>query len=240
MKQLVITNLFKTYKKRCVVNNVSFSMNPGEIVGLLGPNGAGKTTSFYMVIGLVNPDSGAVCLNDVDITKLPIFKRVRMGLGYLPQEASVFRKLNVEDNISLVLENSRFDYYKRKDRLEYLIERFGLEKIRKNSSSTISGGERRRIEIARTLALEPDFILLDEPLSGIDPIAVTEIQEIVKELSNSGIGILITDHNVRETLSICDRAYLLNQGVIEVAGSAEELISNEKAKKFYFGESFKL
>jgi lipopolysaccharide export system ATP-binding protein len=233
-------NLVKIYGSRTVVNNVSFNVKQGEIVGLLGPNGAGKTTSFYQVVGLVKPDKGAVFLNDIDITKLPMYKRAQMGIGYLPQEASVFRKLSVEDNISAVLEMTKLSKAAQKEKLESLLDEFRLQKVRKNNGDTLSGGERRRTEIARALAVDPKFILLDEPFAGVDPIAVEDIQSIVAKLKYKNIGILITDHNVNETLSICDRAYLLIDGKIFEHGTAEELAGNEQVRRLYLGRNFEL
>jgi lipopolysaccharide export system ATP-binding protein len=233
-------NLVKIYGSRTVVNNVSFNVQQGEIVGLLGPNGAGKTTSFYQVVGLIKPDEGEVFLNDINITKLPMYKRAQMGIGYLPQEASVFRKLSVEDNISAVLEMTKLSKAEQKEKLESLLEEFRLQKVRKNNGDTLSGGERRRTEIARALAVDPKFILLDEPFAGVDPIAVEDIQAIVAKLKYKNIGILITDHNVNETLSICDRAYLLIDGKIFEHGTAEELASNEQVRRLYLGRNFEL
>lgn len=233
-------NLIKTYKGRTVVNNVSIQVSQGEIVGLLGPNGAGKTTSFYMVVGLIKPDEGKVFLNEEDITKLPMYKRAQMGLGYLPQEASVFRKLTVEDNIMSVLEMTKLTKAERQHKLETLLDEFNLHKVRKNNGDSLSGGERRRTEIARALAVDPKFILLDEPFAGVDPIAVEDIQTVVAKLKYKNIGILITDHNVNETLSICDRAYLLIEGKIFKHGTAEELANDEKVKRMYLGTNFEL
>lgn len=233
-------NLIKIYGKRTVVNNVSFEVSQGEIVGLLGPNGAGKTTSFYQVVGLVKPDSGQVFLNDINITNTPMYKRAQMGIGYLPQEASVFRKLSVEDNIKAVLEMTKLSKLDQKEKLESLISEFRLQHVRKNNGDTLSGGERRRTEIARALAVDPKFILLDEPFAGVDPIAVEDIQEIIAKLKYKNIGILITDHNVNETLSICDRAYLLIDGKIFKHGTAEELASDEQVKRLYLGRNFEL
>jgi len=233
-------NLVKIYGSRTVVNNVSFNVKQGEIVGLLGPNGAGKTTSFYQVVGLIKPDAGEVFLNDINITKLPMYKRAQMGIGYLPQEASVFRKLSVEDNISAVLEMTKLGKAAQKEKLESLLEEFRLQKVRKNNGDTLSGGERRRTEIARALAVDPKFILLDEPFAGVDPIAVEDIQAIVAKLKFKNIGILITDHNVNETLSICDRAYLLIDGKIFEHGTAEELAGNEQVRRLYLGRNFEL
>jgi lipopolysaccharide export system ATP-binding protein len=232
--------LVKTYNGRTVVNKVSFSVSQGEIVGLLGPNGAGKTTSFYQVVGLVKPDSGEIFLNDKNITDLPMYKRAQMGIGYLPQEASVFRKLSVEDNITAILEMTSLSKKDQKEKLESLLKEFRLEHVRKNNGDTLSGGERRRTEIARALAVDPKFVLLDEPFAGVDPIAVEDIQEIIAKLRYRNIGILITDHNVNETLSICDRAYLLIDGKIFKHGSAEELASDEQVRRLYLGRNFEL
>ena len=233
-------NLVKRYGKRTVVTNVSFNVKQGEIVGLLGPNGAGKTTSFYMTTGLVIPNGGRIFLDDKEITKYPVYKRARAGIGYLAQEASVFRKMTVEDNIASVLEltGKPLDY--QKDKLESLIAEFRLQKVRKNLGDRLSGGERRRTEIARCLAIDPKFIMLDEPFAGVDPIAVEDIQYIVWKLKDKNIGILITDHNVRETLEVVDRAYLMFQGRILVEGPSEFLINDKKAKEVYLGESFKM
>jgi len=232
--------LTKNYGKRTVTNKVSFQVGQGEIVGLLGPNGAGKTTSFYQVVGLVKPDEGDVFLNDINITKLPMYKRAKMGLGYLPQEASVFRKLTVEDNIAAVLEMTKLTRAQQKEKRETLIEEFNLAHVRKSNGDVLSGGERRRTEIARALAVDPKFILLDEPFAGIDPIAVEDIQSIVTKLKYKNIGILITDHNVNETLSICDRAYLLIEGKIYKHGTAEELAKDEQVRRLYLGRNFEL
>ena len=232
--------LVKYYGKRAVTNNVSFQVGQGEIVGLLGPNGAGKTTSFYQVVGLIKSDEGKVFLNDLDITKLPMYKRAKMGLGYLPQESSVFRKLTVEDNIAAVLEMTKLSRKDQKEKLESLIAEFHLGHVRKNNGDVLSGGERRRTEIARALAVDPKFILLDEPFAGIDPIAVEDIQSIVTRLKYKNIGILITDHNVNETLSICDRAYLLIEGKIFIEGTAEELAKDEQVRRLYLGRNFEL
>ncbi|MDA9555210.1 LPS export ABC transporter ATP-binding protein [Pelobium sp.] len=233
-------NLIKKYKQRVVVNNVSFHVNQGEIVGLLGPNGAGKTTSFYMIVGLIRPNEGKVFLDDQDITEDPMYRRAQKGIGYLAQEASVFRKLTVEDNIKAVLEMSSLKKEEQKEKLETLIDEFSLHKVRKNRGDLLSGGERRRTEIARALAADPKFILLDEPFAGVDPIAVEEIQTIVARLKNRNIGILITDHNVNETLSITDRAYLLAEGNIMLTGTPKEIADNEMARKFYLGQHFEL
>ena len=233
-------NLVKKYGRRTVVNNVSFEVNQGEIVGLLGPNGAGKTTFFYMVVGIVKPDEGNVYLNDEDITALPMYKRAKMGIGYLPQEASVFRKLSVEDNITAVLEMTKLTKAEQQHKLESLLEEFRLTHVRKSPGDVLSGGERRRTEIARALAVDPKFILLDEPFAGIDPIAVEDIQTIVARLKYKNIGILITDHNVNETLSITDRAYLLFEGKILKSGTAEDLANDEQVRKVYLGQHFEL
>ncbi len=233
-------NLVKKYGARLVNDNVSYQVEQGEIVGLLGPNGAGKTTSFYMAVGLVKPNSGHVYLDDRDITKLPMYKRARLGLGYLAQEASVFRQLTVEENIKAVLEMSDLSRQDQKQKVEDLIEEFSLEHVRKNKGMVLSGGERRRTEIARALAVDPKFILLDEPFAGVDPIAVEDIQSIVAKLKHRNIGILITDHNVNETLSITDRAYLLFEGKILKQGTAEELAADEQVRRVYLGQSFEL
>ena len=233
-------NLVKSYGSRTVVKNVSFNVSQGEIVGLLGPNGAGKTTSFYQVVGLIKPDSGEVFLNDLNITKLPMYKRAQMGIGYLPQEASVFRKLSVEDNVLAVLEMTKLSKSQQKGKLELLLSELRLEHVRKNNGDTLSGGERRRTEIARALAVDPKFILLDEPFAGVDPIAVEDIQEIIAKLKFKNIGVLITDHNVNETLSICDRAYLLIDGAIFKHGTAEELAGDEQVRRLYLGKNFEL
>jgi lipopolysaccharide export system ATP-binding protein len=233
-------NLVKVYSGRTVVNKVSIEVKQGEIVGLLGPNGAGKTTTFYQVVGLIKPDEGEVFLNDEDITKLPMYKRAQMGIGYLPQEASVFRKLSVEDNIAAILEMTKFSKQEQKEKLESLLDEFHLHHVRKSNGDVVSGGERRRTEIARALAVDPKFILLDEPFAGIDPIAVEDIQAIVAKLKYKNIGILITDHNVTETLSICDRAYLLIEGKIFKHGTAEELAKDEDVRRLYLGRNFEL
>jgi lipopolysaccharide export system ATP-binding protein len=233
-------NLQKTYRRRKVVNDVSLEVNQGEIVGLLGPNGAGKTTSFYMIVGLIKADSGKIFLDDEELTKQPMFKRAQHGIGYLPQEASVFRRLSVEDNIAAVLEMTKLSKEEQKEKLESLLNEFGLQHVRKNMGNSLSGGERRRTEIARTLATNPKFILLDEPFAGIDPIAVEDIQLIVSNLKLKNIGILITDHNVQETLSITDRAYLLFEGKILKSGTSEELANDEQVRKVYLGQNFVL
>ncbi len=238
--KLYTEHIRKTYKGRPVVNGVSVEVNQGEIVGLLGPNGAGKTTSFYMMVGLVRPDEGSVFLDDVEITKLPMYKRAQMGIGYLPQEVSVFRKLSVEDNILAILEMTSMSKVERYEKLEQLLEEFSLTHVRKNLGNRLSGGEKRRTEIARALATNPKFVLLDEPFAGVDPIAVEDIQSIISELKKRNIGILITDHNVQETLSITDRAYLLFEGSILKSGTAEELASDEQVRKVYLGQNFVL
>lgn len=233
-------NLVKSYGRRTVVDDVSIEVGQGEIVGLLGPNGAGKTTTFYMVVGFIKPNEGRVFLDNEVITDLPMYKRARKGIGYLPQEPSVFRKLSVEDNIKSVLEMTRLSRAEQKKKLESLIDEFGLEKVRKNIGDSLSGGERRRTEIARSLAVDPRFMLLDEPFAGIDPIAVEDIQSIVSKLTEKNIGILITDHNVQETLSITNRAYLMFEGRILLSGSAERIAEDPIAKKFYLGKHFEL
>lgn len=233
-------NLVKKYKARTVVNRVSVEVSQGEIVGLLGPNGAGKTTTFYMIVGLIKPNEGDIYYNETRITNYPVYKRAQTGIGYLAQEASVFRNMTVEDNIRSVLEMSKFPKDYQKERLETLLEEFGLNRIRKSLGIQLSGGERRRTEIARALALNPKFILLDEPFAGVDPIAVEDIQEIVAKLKTKNIGILITDHNVHETLSITDRAYLLIEGSIFKAGTAYELSEDEQVRKLYLGKNFEL
>jgi lipopolysaccharide export system ATP-binding protein len=238
--KLSANNIVKKYGARTVVNGVSFDVSQGEIVGLLGPNGAGKTTSFYMVVGLVIPDQGSIQLDDKIITNEPMYKRAQLGVGYLPQEASVFRTLSVEDNIKAVLELTPLTPVEQKDKLESLLEEFGLTHRRKYIGSHLSGGERRRTEIARALATNPNFILLDEPFAGVDPIAVEDIQRIVEQLKTKNIGILITDHNVQETLSITDRAYLLYDGKILKSGSAEELAADEQVRRVYLGQNFEL
>lgn len=238
--RLYTENLVKRYRSRTVVNDVSIDVKRGEIVGLLGPNGAGKTTSFYMIVGLIAPNQGKIYMNDEDITGLPVYKRAQKGIGYLAQEASVFRKLSVEDNIKAVLEMSNLAKDEQKERLESLLREFGLDRIRKSKGFQLSGGERRRTEIARALAIKPKFMLLDEPFAGIDPIAVEDIQEIVSRLKDKNIGILITDHNVHETLSITDRAYLLFEGSIMKSGTSNELADDEKVRRLYLGKKFEL
>ena len=238
--ELRAEHLVKKYKKRKVVNDISVKVNQGEIVGLLGPNGAGKTTSFYMIVGLIKPNEGNIYLDDEDVTDLPMYKRAQRGVGYLAQEASVFRKLSVEDNILAVLEMTKLSKKEQKEKAESLLEEFSLTHVRKNLGQVLSGGERRRTEIARVLAVDPAFVLLDEPFAGVDPIAVEEIQTIVAQLKNKNIGILITDHNVNETLSITDRAYLMFEGKLLKAGTAEELANDEQVRKVYLGKHFEL
>ena len=243
--KLIVRHLQKTYGKRTVVSNVSLDVSSGEVVGLLGPNGAGKTTSFYMIVGLVPADDGIIELDGIDLTRLPIHKRASMGLSYLPQEASVFRKLNVEDNIRAVLELQKKDgkplsRMEIEQKLDNLLAELQIEKLRTNSALSLSGGERRRVEIARALATDPRFILLDEPFAGIDPIAVIEIQRIVRFLKERGIGVLITDHNVRETLGICDHAYIINQGTVLASGHPDDIIENESVRRVYLGEHFRM
>lgn len=240
MLKLRSESLIKTYKSRVVVNNVTVEVNQGEIVGLLGPNGAGKTTSFYMIVGLIPPDKGKIFLGDTELTDLPMYKRAQLGVGYLPQEASVFRNLSVEDNIAAVLQMTALTKPQQKERLEILLSEFGLNRVRKSMGNVLSGGERRRTEIARALATDPKFILLDEPFAGIDPIAVEDIQRIVEKLKQKNIGVLITDHNVRETLSITDRAYLLFEGKILKAGNAEQLAEDPEVRRVYLGQNFEL
>lgn len=233
-------NLVKTYKNRNVVDGVSISMKKGEIVGLLGPNGAGKTTTFYMIVGLEHPTSGAVYIGEEEISNLPMHKRSRLGIGYLAQEASIFRKLSVEDNLRAILETTDLSKEEREAKLESLLDEFNVQHVRSRRGSELSGGERRRVEIARCLAIEPNFILLDEPFAGVDPIAVADIQSIVSYLKQRGIGILITDHNVRETLSIVDRAYILSEGRILIEGDSRTIAESEVARKFYLGENFSM
>jgi lipopolysaccharide export system ATP-binding protein len=233
-------NIVKKYRKRTVVKGVSFEVNQGEIVGLLGPNGAGKTTSFYMIVGLIQPFSGKIFLDNEDITNQPVYKRAKKGIGYLAQEASVFRNLSIEDNLRAVLEMTNYSKQYQKEKLETLIEEFGLQHIRKSLGNQLSGGERRRTEIARALAIDPKFILLDEPFAGVDPIAVEDIQSIVSKLKERNIGVLITDHNVHETLTITDRSYLLFEGSILKAGTAEELAADEVVRRVYLGQNFEL
>ena len=232
--------LVKVYKKRVVVNQVSLRVEKGEIVGLLGPNGAGKTTTFYMIVGLEDPDSGEIFVSDINISHLPMYRRAKLGISYLPQEASIFRKLTVEENIMAILEMLNITSQERKEKLEKLLDEFNVQHVRERKGTELSGGERRRVEIARCLALEPEFILLDEPFAGVDPLAVADIQQIIKYLRERGMGILITDHNVRETLNIVDRAYILNEGKILLEGNSAEIAESPIAKKFYLGDNFKL
>jgi lipopolysaccharide export system ATP-binding protein len=238
MQILQTQEISKAYRGRKVVDDVSISVEQGEVVGLLGPNGAGKTTSFYMIVGLISPDSGSVMLNDDEITNLPMYLRARKGISYLPQEPSVFRRLTVEENLLAILETLSMNGRGRRDRMNQLVEQLGLEKVRHNKGYALSGGERRRVEIARSLAISPSFLLLDEPFSGIDPIQVLELQRIISDLRRSGIGILVTDHNVRETLAVTDRAYIINNGKIFRAGTPEALGRDPEVKRVYLGESF--
>lgn len=238
--ELIAKNIKKAYGGRTVVKDVSLSVAQGEVVGLLGPNGAGKTTSFYMIVGLVKADHGNIFLDDEKLTSDPLHKRAMKGIGYLPQEASVFRDLSVEENIEAVLENRDLPSIERKNLLENLINDFRLNHVRHSKGSALSGGERRRVEIARTLALEPKFVLLDEPFAGVDPLAVSDIQHLIQGLKERNIGVLITDHNVRETLGIVDRAYIMNQGELLVSGKPDELVKDERARKFYLGEEFRM
>ncbi len=238
MSVLTAENLVKRFKKREVVKGVSLNIKGGEVVGLLGPNGAGKTTTFYMIVGFIRADNGRITIDDEDITHFPMYKRARMGIGYLPQEASVFRKLTVEQNILAVLESTGLNRRERMAKADFLLNELGIEHVRKQKAYTLSGGERRRTEIARALAVEPKFLLLDEPFAGVDPIAVFDIQSIIVKLKENGLGILITDHNVRETLRITDRAYIMNEGEILVSGTSDYLVNNEKAKKIYLGINF--
>lgn len=233
-------DLIKIYGERTVVNNVNIKVQQGEIVGLLGPNGAGKTTTFYMIVGIEHPNSGSVTLDDRDITPLPMFERARAGIGYLPQEASIFSKMSVEDNLFAVLETNTSSSKKRKEKVDALLDEFRLQHVRKSMGSALSGGERRRVEIARALASDPAFILLDEPFAGIDPIAVADIQGMIAHLAKRGIGILITDHNVRETLSIVDRAYILSEGTILTEGNSEQIANDPQARKYYLGDKFSM
>jgi lipopolysaccharide export system ATP-binding protein len=238
MNTISVSNLVKIFKKRRVVKDISFNIHEGEVVGLLGPNGAGKTTSFYMIVGFIKADEGTIRLNEEDITHVPMFRRALMGIGYLAQESSVFKKLTVEQNIMAILENTSLGSKERKKKMDYLIDDLGIAHVRKQKAYTLSGGERRRTEIARALATEPKFLLLDEPFAGVDPIAVFDIQGIIGQLKDKGLGILITDHNVRETLRITDRAYIMNEGEILVSGSSEDLVNNEEAKRIYLGLNF--
>ncbi len=244
MKNLIRTirteKISKIYNGRKVVNEASISVSQGEVVGLLGPNGAGKTTTFYMIVGMVRPDSGHIFLDDIEMTEEPMFRRARLGVGYLPQEASIFRKMSVQDNIMAILETQGLKRAARKERLEELLEEFKITHIRKTKAMSCSGGERRRLEIARALAANPDFLLLDEPFAGIDPIAVADIQSVISSLRDKGMGVLITDHNVRETLSITNRAYIMYKSQVLTEGSSDYLANNEEAKRIYLGESFRL
>jgi lipopolysaccharide export system ATP-binding protein len=240
MRTLETCEISKTYRGRKVVDDVSVSLGQGEVVGLLGPNGAGKTTSFYMIVGLIGPDSGRILLDREDITQLPMYLRARRGISYLPQEPSVFRKLTVEDNLMAILETLPMSARERRERVARLVEQLGLEKVQQNKGYMLSGGERRRVEIARSLAIEPSFLLLDEPFSGIDPIQVLEIQRIIFDLKRANIGILVTDHNVRETLAVTDRAYIINNGKIFRAGSPEALGRDPEVRRVYLGENFTL
>jgi lipopolysaccharide export system ATP-binding protein len=240
MTALKAAGLVKSYKGRQVVNDLSLELGSGEVVGLLGPNGAGKTTAFYMIVGLIPCDSGRIQLGDQDVTLLPMHRRAQLGLGYLPQEASVFRRLSVEDNVLAILETRNMDRGAREQRLEQLLEELRIGHVRRTLGQALSGGERRRVEIARALAAEPRVMLLDEPFAGVDPLSVLDIQRIIRELTQRGIGVLITDHNVRETLGVCGRAYIVNQGSVIAAGTAEEVLANPQVREVYLGESFRL
>jgi len=240
MTALKATDLAKSYRSRQVVRDLSLELASGEVVGLLGPNGAGKTTAFYMIVGLVPCDAGRILLGEIDLTLLPMHRRAQLGLGYLPQEASVFRKLSVADNIMAILETRNMERAAREERLEQLLEELRIGHVRKTLGLSLSGGERRRVEIARALAAEPRFMLLDEPFAGVDPLSVLDIQRIIRELTQRGIGVLITDHNVRETLGVCARAYIVNQGTVIAAGTAEEVLANPQVREVYLGESFRL
>ena len=233
-------DLVKIYRNRTVVNHVSVSVKQGEIVGLLGPNGAGKTTTFYQVVGLIKPDEGQVFLDDIEITRLPMYKRAQLGIGYLPQEASVFRKLSVEDNIMAILETRDLDEMARQERLEQILGELRIAHVRKSLGIALSGGERRRVEIARALAAEPRFVLLDEPFAGVDPLSVIDIQRIMTELTAKGIGVLITDHNVRETLGVCGRAYIVSGGTVIASGTSEEILANPQVREVYLGQTFRM
>jgi lipopolysaccharide export system ATP-binding protein len=237
---LIVKNLSKSYKKKVIIRNISLALHKGEAVGLLGPNGAGKTTCFYCIVGIVQPNKGEIKLNGKNITKLPIYRRAERGLGYLPQEASIFRSLTVEENILSILEVNEKDKAKRLEKLENLLKEFSIEHIRSSKGIELSGGERRRTEIARALAADPNFILLDEPFAGVDPVAVNEIRNLVSHLKERGIGVLITDHNVRETLGITDRAYVLHDGIMLASGTPDEIINNDTVRKVYLGEEFKM
>ncbi len=238
MNAISVSRMVKVFKRRRVVKDISFDFHQGEVVGLLGPNGAGKTTTFYMIVGFIKADHGTIRLDDQEITHVPMYKRARMGIGYLAQESSVFKKLTVEQNIMAILENTPLNRQERRDKMEYLINDLGISHVRNQKAYTLSGGERRRTEIARALATEPKFLLLDEPFAGVDPIAVFDIQEIIGHLKDKGLGILITDHNVRETLRITNRAYIMNEGEILVSGSSDDLVNNEEAKRIYLGLNF--
>src|SRR3984957_12654494 len=238
MRTLQTEDISKSYRGRKVVDNVSLWVKQGEVVGLLGPNGAGKTTSFYIVVGLISPDSGKVLLDGLDLTDMPMFERARRGISYLPQEASVFRKLSVEDNLMAILQTRRMTGHDRRDKMNHLIDQMGLETVRRSKGFQLSGGERRRVEIARSLAIDPSFLLLDEPFSGIDPLQVLELQRIILDLKRDGLGILVTDHNVRETLTVTDRAYIINAGKIFRSGSPDMLAQDQEVKRIYLGESF--
>jgi lipopolysaccharide export system ATP-binding protein len=240
MSALTATGLAKSYKSRQVVRELSLSLESGEVVGLLGPNGAGKTTAFYMIVGLVPCDAGRIRIGEEDVTLLPMHRRAQLGLGYLPQEASVFRKLSVQDNVMAILETRDMERAAREQRLEQLLEELRIGHVRKTMGYALSGGERRRVEIARALAAEPRFMLLDEPFAGVDPLSVLDIQRIIRELTHRGIGVLITDHNVRETLGVCARAYIVNQGTVIAAGTAEEVLANPQVREVYLGEAFRL
>ena len=240
MSALKATGLAKSYKSRQVVRDLSLELDSGEVVGLLGPNGAGKTTAFYMIVGLVPCDAGRILLDDLDLTLLPMDRRAQLGLGYLPQEASVFRKLSVQDNILAILETRDMERAAREERLEQLLAELRIGHVRKTEGLALSGGERRRVEIARALAAEPRFMLLDEPFAGVDPLSVFDIQRIIRELTQRGIGVLITDHNVRETLGVCARAYIVNQGTVIASGTAEEVLANPQVREVYLGDSFRL
>ena len=238
MPKLITKNLVKIYGKRRVVNDVSIELNKGEIVGLLGPNGAGKTTTFNMVLGFVKPDKGRIFLDSTDITDLAVYRRARLGISYLPQEVSVFRKMTVEENLMAILETLPISRQKRKERMTSLLELMGIQHLAKSRAYTLSGGERRRVEIARALVLEPSFLLLDEPFTGVDPKAVQELQELIRQLRDNGLGIFITDHSVREALEVTDRSYIIFEGKVEIAGTSQELITSERARQIYFGERF--
>jgi len=240
MSELIVQNIKKSYKNNVVVKDISLSIKSGEVIGLLGPNGAGKTTSFYMIVGLVTSDHGNILIDNQNLTKMPIHKRAKVGISYLPQEPSIFRKMTVSENILSILELRKLSKKKLMEKLEILLRELNIEHIRNNSAISLSGGERRRVEIARCLATNPKFILLDEPFAGIDPIAVIDIQKIIKHLASIGIGVLITDHSVRETLGICDRAYIVNQGKIFASGPPSEITSNQKVREIYLGKNFTL